>query len=534
MFGLFRKKSLQKVRQDVSELPLEQSAATTFDEEDFNAVLKGHFRPGNFAPFYFAKCLGLRGSTITAENFSDVASAVLENTPDNIDSNEKQLGFRHFEKEVVDALNSDYMEMAWDICPTEGKDLRITRSDLERLREIQKHCKRHKIRNLKDIFPKIDLSEEVFKYVASLRQYEVELLLSEINKREDAIKRLFRPLRNNRTNKYGDDNFDCEFNELEQFIDYAFEESDFRFFWSVKPLGVMLDYIDTILDGGEASNTIPTDGIDFEHWCADQVRRQGWQVVVSQASGDQGVDVIARRNGTKVAIQCKRYSNPIGNKSVQEAFTGAQNENAGYSCVIGTGGFTQAAKQIASNTGVKLIDAADIQSFSNLFGFESLELDAQPSDINDGNDQSVLFQVSGEGAGYIGSILRSFIKTSGGEIDHLDLSVCDSLLGALDETTGQGAFAVPRNQLALLLVLGASGLKTNVDLNERNVESMLESPFYDNNKVMENVGRPVIIEGLVHESIIRDAHEFLLNSLDQLGPLYEPDFREQISDILSR
>ena len=54
------------------------------------------------------------------------------------------------------------------------------------------------------------------------------------------------------------------------------------------------------------------------------MRQFGWDAHATQGSGDQGKDVIAKRDGVSSAIQCKLYSKPVGNKAVQEALAGAQ------------------------------------------------------------------------------------------------------------------------------------------------------------------------------------------------------------------
>ena len=64
-------------------------------------------------------------------------------------------------------------------------------------------------------------------------------------------------------------------------------------------------------------------GDDFEYFCADILRGNGFKnVEVTKASGDHGIDVLAKKDGVKYAIQCKRYSKPVGNKAVQEAYSG--------------------------------------------------------------------------------------------------------------------------------------------------------------------------------------------------------------------
>ena len=52
------------------------------------------------------------------------------------------------------------------------------------------------------------------------------------------------------------------------------------------------------------------DGLQFEHRCAELLRYRGFhKVAVTKGSGDQGVDILAQKNGIKYGIQCKYYSN---------------------------------------------------------------------------------------------------------------------------------------------------------------------------------------------------------------------------------
>ena len=66
------------------------------------------------------------------------------------------------------------------------------------------------------------------------------------------------------------------------------------------------------------------DGLQFEHRCAELLRYRGFhKVTVTKGSGDQGIDILAQKNGLKYGIQCKYYSHPVGNKAIQEAYAGA-------------------------------------------------------------------------------------------------------------------------------------------------------------------------------------------------------------------
>lgn len=99
------------------------------------------------------------------------------------------------------------------------------------------------------------------------------------------------------------------------------------------------------------------EGHQFEFFCADLLRKNGFSnVEVTRGSGDQGVDILAQKEGIKYAVQCKCYSKDLGNKPVQEVNAG----KAIYRCQIGAvmtnRYFTQGAKEAAEATGVLLWD----------------------------------------------------------------------------------------------------------------------------------------------------------------------------------
>lgn len=104
----------------------------------------------------------------------------------------------------------------------------------------------------------------------------------------------------------------------------------------------------------------PNDGHDFEYWVSSNLVKFGWKASVTKASGDDGVDVIAERDGLRVAVQCKLYKGSVGNKAVQEVYTGMKHMQLDRAVVISTGQYTKAAQSIASTTGVLLLSEHDI------------------------------------------------------------------------------------------------------------------------------------------------------------------------------
>lgn len=103
-------------------------------------------------------------------------------------------------------------------------------------------------------------------------------------------------------------------------------------------------------------------GHEFEYWCADLLRKIGFiNVEVTQGSGDQGVDILAEKDGIKYAIQCKCYSSDLGNKPIQEVHTGKAIYHCQIGAVITNRHFTQGGKDAAKATGVLLWDRDWIQ-----------------------------------------------------------------------------------------------------------------------------------------------------------------------------
>lgn len=107
----------------------------------------------------------------------------------------------------------------------------------------------------------------------------------------------------------------------------------------------------------ELSRIDSMDGPMFEQWCADLLKKCGYEnVSVSGKSGDQGVDIIAEKDDIRYAIQCKCYSSPLGNTPVQEVYAGKTKHNCFIAAVMTNNYFTKGAKELASATNVLLWD----------------------------------------------------------------------------------------------------------------------------------------------------------------------------------
>jgi len=112
----------------------------------------------------------------------------------------------------------------------------------------------------------------------------------------------------------------------------------------------------------EASLTVDKNitGHEFEGECAKVLLRGGWNVEITKATGDQGVDIVGWKNGKKAVFQCKKYSKPVGNSAVQQVYAGKTDRNADLAYVVTTSSYTKEARKLAKSTNVKLLSFAEL------------------------------------------------------------------------------------------------------------------------------------------------------------------------------
>lgn len=98
-------------------------------------------------------------------------------------------------------------------------------------------------------------------------------------------------------------------------------------------------------------------GQDFELFTVQLLLHNGFtDAYATKASCDYGIDVVAKKNGESYAIQCKCYSKPVGNKAVQEAYSGKSVYKCDHAVVFTNNYYTKAAKITARENNVILWD----------------------------------------------------------------------------------------------------------------------------------------------------------------------------------
>jgi restriction system protein len=105
-------------------------------------------------------------------------------------------------------------------------------------------------------------------------------------------------------------------------------------------------------------------GSEFERFMANVLRQKGYAVEETQATGDQGVDLIVPDlDGKRVVIQLKRWTGPVGNKAIQATFAGMAHYQADEGWIITTSTFTKSARELARSTSVRLIDGKELSDW---------------------------------------------------------------------------------------------------------------------------------------------------------------------------
>jgi len=114
------------------------------------------------------------------------------------------------------------------------------------------------------------------------------------------------------------------------------------------------------------ANTGNLNGIEFESYIAKVLKINGFDDVRgTPATGDQGADLIIKKNGKTIIVQAKKYTGSVGNKAIQEVIAAMNYYKGDEGWVITNSTFTNSAKDLAYKSGIKLIDG---KNFEKMFG----------------------------------------------------------------------------------------------------------------------------------------------------------------------
>ena len=115
----------------------------------------------------------------------------------------------------------------------------------------------------------------------------------------------------------------------------------------------------------DVGETASATGQEYERQCASILFRRGWTVHPTPATGDNGADVIAEKGDARLIVQCKLYSQPVGNKAVQEAYSARHLFHGTHACVVAPNGFTAQAERAAHGLSVRLIHHSQLEAYAD-------------------------------------------------------------------------------------------------------------------------------------------------------------------------
>lgn len=96
-------------------------------------------------------------------------------------------------------------------------------------------------------------------------------------------------------------------------------------------------------------------GYEYEKNCAKYLKKKGYKDIrITPKTGDQGIDIVCSKDGKVYGFQCKLYTGPVGNKAVQEAYSGAAFYHCDVAAVMTNSSFTKSAIELGHKIGVKL------------------------------------------------------------------------------------------------------------------------------------------------------------------------------------
>lgn len=106
-------------------------------------------------------------------------------------------------------------------------------------------------------------------------------------------------------------------------------------------------------------------GQEFETFIGDFLKENEIDFVYTRSSGDFGADLLVEFNDARFAIQCKRYSSPIGVSAVQEVIASLKVYGATVGAVVTNNTFTRQAQWLANTNGVILIGRSELRALLN-------------------------------------------------------------------------------------------------------------------------------------------------------------------------
>lgn len=97
------------------------------------------------------------------------------------------------------------------------------------------------------------------------------------------------------------------------------------------------------------------DGLEFEYYVAELLRRNGFYNISLTEKYDFGVDIVAKKDGVTWGVQVKHYRNLVGIEAVRQVVVGLKKYKCNRSMVITNSIFSRPAIELAKSQDCILI-----------------------------------------------------------------------------------------------------------------------------------------------------------------------------------
>ena len=108
-----------------------------------------------------------------------------------------------------------------------------------------------------------------------------------------------------------------------------------------------------------------TSGREFELFLEKLFKLLGYNAIHNGKAGDQGADLILRKNDYVYAVQAKYYTGKLSNKPIQEVVGSLKYYNANQGVVVTNSEFTKGAQELAKANKVVLINGEALKRLIN-------------------------------------------------------------------------------------------------------------------------------------------------------------------------
>lgn len=107
------------------------------------------------------------------------------------------------------------------------------------------------------------------------------------------------------------------------------------------------------------------DGLEFERYVADLLRKNGYRNVSLTERYDLGVDIIAEKGGIRWGVQVKRHSGPVKAAAVRQVVAGLRLYGCDRAMVITNSTYSAVAQRLAAGNDCVLVDRTGLNRLKN-------------------------------------------------------------------------------------------------------------------------------------------------------------------------